>query len=299
MMRNLRDIFNMEESHAPSMHLDIALESAMDGNTNSMNEHLAELLYDELSQIPNRNSTNYAFRFTKIPRLIGKTLEENPVILDILNNSLTLSNPSKFNDPMDPILRQWMTMQQKECKDKVEKKQYKMLRTILNDNLRMSCLVTPKTMRHKPVEISIQDCSLLMWAHYADMHKGLCIQYEINEDVLSKHNDSSHLLKWGNVRYRDYKPISSDITIDNALLAKADCWDYENESRLIYYVKNKMSDDYVTLSGFPVKAVYLGCRFNRKHIAAVKTLLGAKNIPLYIMKFCREDITKVKQFMPW
>ena len=296
MMRNLRDIFNIEESHAPSMHLDIALESAMDGNTNSMNEHLTELLYDELSQIPNRNNTVSAFRFTKVSFKKNEAIEDNHVIHDILNNSLTLSNPSKFNDPMDPILRQWITMQQKGCKDKAEKKQYKMLSGILNDNLRMSCLVTPKTKRYKPEEISIQDCSLLMWAHYADMHKGLCIQYEINDAVLCKHNDSSHLLKWGDVRYRDYKPISSDITIDNALLAKADCWDYENESRLIYYGKNKMSDDYVTLSGFPVKAVYLGCRFNRKHIAAVKTLLEAKNIPLCIMKFCKEDITKVKPY---
>lgn len=47
----------------------MALESAIDGNKNSMNYHLTELLYDELSQIPNSNNTNYAFRFTKIPRI--------------------------------------------------------------------------------------------------------------------------------------------------------------------------------------------------------------------------------------
>lgn len=87
-MRNLRDVFSLEESYAPSVHLDMALESAIDGNKNSMNYHLTELLYDELSQIPNSNNTNYAFRFTKIPRIEGKTIEENPVVLDILNNSL-------------------------------------------------------------------------------------------------------------------------------------------------------------------------------------------------------------------
>ena len=54
-MRNLRDIFNLEESYAPSMHLDIALECAIDGNKNSMNYHLTELLFEELSQIPNSN----------------------------------------------------------------------------------------------------------------------------------------------------------------------------------------------------------------------------------------------------
>lgn len=55
-MRNLKDIFNLEESYAPSIHLDMALESAIDGNKNSMNYHLTELLYDELSQIPNSNN---------------------------------------------------------------------------------------------------------------------------------------------------------------------------------------------------------------------------------------------------
>lgn len=294
-MRNLRDIFNLEESYAPSIHLDMALESAIDGNKNSMNYHLIELLYDELSQIPNSNNINYAFRFTKIPSIKGKTIEENPVVLDILNNSLTLSNPCAFNDPMDPILRQWMTMQQKECKDKSEKENYKMLDCILKDNLRMSCLVTPKSKRHRQDEISIQDCSLLMWAHYADMHKGLCIQYEINDDVIHKHNNSSHLLKWGDVRYRDRKPICSDITLDNALLAKADCWDYEEESRLIYYNKNRKMSDYVPLAGFPVKAVYLGCRFSPQRISVLKKLLETKNIPLYIMKFCKEDITKIRE----
>lgn len=91
-MRNLRDIFVIEESDAPSMHLDIALESAMDGNKNSMNYHLTELLYDELSQIPNRSNTVSAFRFTKVSFKRNEAIEENHVIHDILNNSLTLSN---------------------------------------------------------------------------------------------------------------------------------------------------------------------------------------------------------------
>lgn len=49
------------------------------------------------------------------------------------------------------------------------------------------------------------------------------------------------------------------------------------------------------LAGFPVKAVYLGCRFSPQHISVLKKLLEAKNIPLYIMKFCKEDITKIRE----
>lgn len=47
-MKNLKDIFKINESENPSPHLEIAVESGMDGNSRSMQEHLIELLYDEL-----------------------------------------------------------------------------------------------------------------------------------------------------------------------------------------------------------------------------------------------------------
>ena len=64
-MKNLKDIFKINESENPSPHLEIAVESGMDGNSRSMQEHLIELLYDELQQLnddvkatPVRDSAN-------------------------------------------------------------------------------------------------------------------------------------------------------------------------------------------------------------------------------------------------
>lgn len=50
----------------------------------------------------------------------------------------------------------------------------------------MSCLATPNTNKIEGIEheSDISDCSLLMWSHYADMHKGLCIEYEVPEKLL-------------------------------------------------------------------------------------------------------------------
>lgn len=45
-MKNLKDIFKINESENPSPHLEIAVESGMDGNSRNMQEHLIELLYD-------------------------------------------------------------------------------------------------------------------------------------------------------------------------------------------------------------------------------------------------------------
>lgn len=157
-MRNLKDIFKLEDSENPSWHLDVAQECAMDGNLGSMQYHLSELLYNEFAQIKSDGEMKQAFRFTKIPN-IGNTWEENPVIRDILNNSITLSNPLGFNDPMDPILRQWLRIQKKTTNDGIEKNQFGMLGKVLKDNLRISCLVVPKVSRFlfKSAQPSIQD----------------------------------------------------------------------------------------------------------------------------------------------
>lgn len=66
------------------------------------------------------------------------------------------------------------------------------------------------------------------------------------------------------VRYRNNKILKDFITLDNALLAKAKCWDYEQETRLIYYTKSKLNSDYVPLPGFPIKAIFMGYRISSK-----------------------------------
>lgn len=304
-MKYLKDIFMINESENPSPHLEIALESGKDGNSKSMQEHLIELLYDELQQLNDDVKANKVFRFTSIPVIKEcESFEGNPIIRDILSDSLTFSNPANFNDPMDPILRAWINIQKLETSCKQDKKLYDSVEKIIKSNIRMSCLATPDSNKKWRIvhESDIVDCSLLMWSHYADMHKGLCIEYKIPPKTLEKYNDENHLLKWCKVRYRAEKTMCDYITLDNALLAKADCWKYEEESRLIYYTKhkcdfylNKKRSDYFTLSGFRVIAVYMGYRIDNKLKAFLKKHLKKKGIPLYEMNFCRDDITRVEK----
>ncbi len=96
-MRNLYDIFNTE---SPSFHMDVAMESINDGNEDSANQHIIELLYEEVSQLQSITGNDRLFRFVGLPN-VQTTLEQNPLIQDILNNRITLSNPSNFNDPME------------------------------------------------------------------------------------------------------------------------------------------------------------------------------------------------------
>lgn len=288
----------LEDSENPSTDLEIAMENAMDGNPGSMLDHLVELFYNELLNVEDDARGHTAFRFTSFQKKKkGETLEDNPVVKDILNGSLTFSNPANFNDPMDPIVREWLNIQKKKSSNKSYRSLCGMMNRVLKSNLRMACLSTPAakgSLFIRGGEQGVTDCSLLMWAHYAAMHKGICIEYEITDDTLQRYNDESQVMKWCEVRYRGRKAVRSDVTLDNALLAKSAAWEYEEESRLIYFSKEPHSSDYITLSGFPVKAVYLGYRIPSETKAAMKKLLIDKNIRLCQMHFCNEDITQLE-----
>ena len=93
--------------------------------------------------------------------------------------------------------------------------------------------------------------------------------------------------------YRDHKILNDFITLDNALLAKAKCWEYEQETRLIYYTKSKLNSDYVTLTGFPIKAIFMGYRISSKVRDFLKKFVSTHNIDLYQMTFLPDDITQM------
>lgn len=92
----------------------------------------------------------------------------------------------------------------------------------------------------------------LMWAHYADQHKGICLEFDFpdNPDVFLKE------VKWsadisdnefglypvvGEVNYEHQRaPIifedgkaTDDYNICDALLSKPECWEYEQEYRIL------------------------------------------------------------------
>lgn len=233
-MRNLNDIFNLHDSDKCSWNMDLAIESLMDGDSEYAHDHLVDLLYDEISKIENQVKGRSFYRFTSIPTM-GKSeimdMEKDPVINDVLNDRLTFSNPTNFNDPMDPIIKVWLKNRKKESMGKTEKKLFKMLSNILAKHLRVACVASSESDKNGAIQTY---CNPLMWAHYADSHKGICVQYDLSDSVIRSHNDENHLLKMCDIRYREHKMLNDFITIDNALLAKTDCWEYEYESRLMY-----------------------------------------------------------------
>ena len=140
-MRNLNDIFNIDTSENINWQLDVAIESLMDGDSGPAYEHLMNLLYDELSEIPIYEGPSMnLYRFARLVVLNKGTDNEcKPITNDIKNNYLTFGNPKNFNDPMDPILREWLNLRKKRSRSSIDKKLFKLLNNCI-DNLRICCL---------------------------------------------------------------------------------------------------------------------------------------------------------------
>lgn len=129
--------------------------------------------------------------------------------------------------------------------------------------------------------------SELMWAHYADSHKGFCIEYDIEQLALSEE-------LWFNVSCIDqvvYSPTIPKMCLTDILSntgiqlitkiygTKSNVWNYENESRLLYETSGIKKYNPASL-----KAIYFGLNMDSVHEEYLIDKLTNRNIKFFKMK---------------
>ena len=169
-------------------------------------------------------------------------------LASLINSTVWLAKPSSFNDPFDCALTlDWLrykesvkhaiTIAMERAKPEGLKREHLMdiwpgdkeafedfrnnLKTLFQD-IGVLCLS------------EIAD-SMLMWSHYANHHRGFCIEYDFSAE--------SQLRKLANkVRYADEIPSVSasdfagpykEEALHSLWLTKASCWSYEREWRVM------------------------------------------------------------------
>lgn len=82
--------------------------------------------------------------------------------------------------------------------------------------------------------LSAQKDDILMWSHYADSHRGICLEF----DGYYKFFAQAQKVQYPPVRPR-INPFrqNDDEMMEIALLTKATPWKYEQEWRLIHYMQ--------------------------------------------------------------
>ncbi len=163
------------------------------------------------------------------------------------NPTLKLSQPKKLNDPFESAV-QFKLLRSNTSLRQVLKKHPIFKSDEINIDNAMLKSIAKKIASCGVVSLSETHRNILMWAHYADEHRGLCIGYHTNGFETSKINyDSSR-----------YDPIDDHLNIGDfniwtnqvakkILTTKSDEWIYEKEHRIIhpinqcdYFISNKM-----------------------------------------------------------
>lgn len=98
----------------------------------------------------------------------------------------------------------------------------------------------------------------LMWSMYADEHRGICIELEVEDSENIKEDEELSPGYW--TKYEvDYKNKPSEIengypSVDEVLKVKSPQWNHEQEVR---FVKMSSVDCYLDVK---INKVYVGCR---------------------------------------
>ncbi len=207
------------------------------------------------------------------------------LLSELAKKELGVSSPEEYNDPFDClILSSIRQIEQQENFN--ELMSHHDIKTFVDElqKIRVRCFVGEEnTKTNTPTFLNT-----LMWAHYANSHKGICIKYSVNEDSPLLHDKDMGNLKKGRLDHVIY----SDNLIENkgilnygeCFLTKSSVWEYEDEYRLVYYNAQKDAEHYtIPLNdlGLRIEAIYFGLNCNESYRLLIQKILKGRKIDLF------------------
>lgn len=219
-------------------------------------------------------------------------------ISELNTDTIWLSNANNFNDPYDSFIgknfrdklhEEYLDEMYQRCsylfkwRDRVPSKPEFLMESNnhpdtkeLSTNIRSKFLISC---------LSERNDSILMWSHYADSHKGFCLEYDfknlpLNHDIRTKLYPVIYSNHIANPKVKDKIQIFFSKSIE---------WNYEKEWRIIKENKNnKNGENYSVPSP---KAIYLGSKVDKssQKVKKIIELAHKKNIIVYQMQIdCNE-----------
>ena len=231
---------------------------------NEYNEIINKIIREDFSMKINYNIKNKSFfNYTSI--------NKNTIKL-IKNHGLWLSHTNNFNDPVDPSIKLFNR----------NSGEY----DYLLDSIKVACLTTDNK-------------NTVMWGHYSDKHRGICIEYDISP-LLDKNRNDFLIRK---INYDKTAIINENIAnINNIELydlnllmdlfsIKSKEWEYENEYRILYYDRERRKNGLVI--PLTIKSIYFGAETPEDDKELIRDI--AENIELYELKFDDKELFKLIQ----
>lgn len=176
-------------------------------------------------------------------------------LASLVNNTIWLAKPTTFNDPFDCAI----TLDRQKYKQSVMHAVSVAMERAKPEGLKPEHLydiwpgdqeafeefrsrLSEMVLKFGICSFSATSNHLLMWSHYANYHRGFCVEYDSREGTLLRqlaqkvnYEDSVPSLTAA-----DFAPPDNDNAINVLWLTKAKCWSYEEEWRVMTNDGNKI-----------------------------------------------------------
>lgn len=152
---------------------------------------------------------------------------------------------------------------------------------------------------------TVDNNNLLMWAHYADQHRGAVIEYtpNIEKDSVFLASKPVHYSKERPFPYKDAaamvaaleKNLSETVQdiIERLIYTKSKEWSYEQEYRLFVAFMLRPDQEFATLKFHPeeLTSIYFGCRMQEEDMEEIQTTAQKINpsVKLYRSKIAPKE----------
>lgn len=214
-------------------------------------------------------------------------------VTNLSSGKIWFAHPTQFNDPFDCALEVPLPeLTRGDCikiislashgrvgKHSLEGFSDELLRQQVSGGLKESVETALRAVGGVSCFSTVCD-NLLMWSHYAQSHRGFCLEFSPQADSVFQ--------KARRVRYADSFPCLSleafcEFDFDQVLsllLTKATCWSYEEEWRVFHQEANKLYGyERSSLTG-----IYFGAKMPEDQIAMLAAILENTEAKLYRMK---------------
>ena len=202
-------------------------------------------------------------------------------LLTLVNNQIYAPTAQNLNDPAETIVN--------------DSKMYEVFNLIEKSGLSINIAKDnyAKIIAQVRTKLGIFSLSKtvfneLLWAYYANGHKGFCIEYDFEQ--LKKSISKGHLHSIFNVQYKNDIPefsinsITDNLVDDTQFLkcliaTKSMAWEREEEIRITLY-----SSGLLGISPESVTGIYFGFRMPESDKELIKASLASRDIKYYQME---------------
>jgi len=218
----------------------------------------------------------------RLPQFVYKYYKLNNYTEKVLSESkIWFGSPLNFNDPFDCQLTPNTTNTEKEIEGYLKAntsfnrvKRREAIKGIRNGNISWREAITNSlnkiTSNSGITSFCGSNTNILMWSHYSDSHKGICLKFDLSK------SPETFLYPIKIIYTKEYPTFNflnkKDDIIEFLFQTKSDLWEYESELRVV-----KPTIGAYPFSKKSLTEITFGCKTDLKDIEKYIGLLKDKN----------------------